>query len=153
MRLIVPAIAAHLIAVECVAHCSQKLTSYRLSHEVLQVHERGVELAGEPWALLAHLVTPDVAWIAPWRFSASAIVLPKTIFQEGLSEGDSRYFVVLVAADAYGRLKQSAGVDHAEQCNLLSPDLHHRIIERIDVFLAFKKRLLFGQSVSHSSGR
>lgn len=153
MRLIVPAIAAHLVAVECVAHRSQELAPYRLSHEVLQVHERGVELAGKPWALLAHLVTSDVTRIAPGRFSASAIVLPETIFQEGLPEGDSRYFVVLVASDAYGRLKQLPGIDHAEQCYLLFPDLHHRIVERIDVFLAFKKRLLLCQSFSHSSGR
>ena len=52
--------------------------------ELLQVHDRGVILAGKPSAALAFLGSAKIATVTTGRLSARAVVLPQAIFEEGL---------------------------------------------------------------------
>ncbi len=54
--------------------------------ELLQSHDRGIILAGEPTAALAFHGFAKIARVATGRLATRAVVLPQAVFEEGLGQ-------------------------------------------------------------------
>ena len=66
-----------IIAFSCkITHDATELPSDVLFKELLQVHDWGVILAGEPASALATLGSAKIATVATGRLAARAVVLP-----------------------------------------------------------------------------
>lgn len=52
--------------------------------EVAYIHYRSVVFSGEPASSLADLITSDVTAVPSRCLAPRAVVLPKTVFEEGL---------------------------------------------------------------------
>ena len=81
-------ISAKNFIVERISDDSAELPSEVVFKELLDVHHRGIVFGAEPLAPLATLRSPYVARVSTWCFLASAVVLPKTVFEEGLRQTD-----------------------------------------------------------------
>ena len=94
-------IASEVIVIQCLIDDADELFALVVGVELLDVHEAGVVLDGEPSATLANLGTPYVARIPSWRFTSCAIVLPQAVFTEGLREVYIHQFPVGLVAEGY----------------------------------------------------
>ena len=121
-----------------------KLVPKVVGEKLLDIHYRGKVFLGKPRAALAYLVPLYVARITPGSFTPDTIVLPKTLLQELLREGDLEEASVVLDSERLGGLKERVGVPDIEQGNALLPNVNHRAIESEDVFLARLLGLLFG---------
>ena len=79
-------IASEVIVIQCLIDDADELLAQVVCVELLDVHEAGIVLDGEPAATLAYLGTSYVARIPSRRFASRAIVLPQAVFTEGLGE-------------------------------------------------------------------
>ena len=81
-------ISAKNFIVERISDDSAELPSEVFFEELLDIHNRGIILGAEPLTPLATLCSADVTWVSSWCFLASAVVLPKAIFEECLRQPD-----------------------------------------------------------------
>ena len=115
-------ISAKNFIVERISYDSAELPSEVLFKELFDVHYRGIIFGAEPLTPLATLWPADVAWVSSRCLTASAIVLPKTIFEECLRQTDLKESAVGTYRQSLGRCQQSPGVNDIEHCYLLLPD-------------------------------
>ena len=82
--------------------------------EVAYVHYRNVVFSGEPASSLAYLITSDVTAVPSRCLSPRAVVLPKTVFEEGPISlpvrADGRFFEVGLSQAT----EQTLGVDDTQ---------------------------------------
>ena len=94
-------VASEVVIIQRLVDDADELLSQVVRVELLDVHEAGVVLDGEPTAALAHLGSPYVARIPSWRFTSCAIVLPQAVFTERLREVYIHQFSVGLIAEGY----------------------------------------------------
>ena len=129
-------ISGEIFLVQSVSDNSAELPSEVLFKEFLDVHHRGIIFGAEPLTPLATLRPADVARVSSWCFFSSAVVLPKTIFEECLRQPDLKESAVGTYRQSFGRSKQCSSVNDIEHCYLLLPDAEHRVIERHYILLS-----------------
>ena len=81
-------ISGEIFLVQSVSDDSAELPSEVLFKELLDVHHRGIIFGAEPLTPLATLRSADVARVSSWCLTSCSIVLPKTVFEEGLRQTD-----------------------------------------------------------------
>ena len=81
-------ISTEIFLVKGISNYSAELPSEVLFKKFLDIHHRGIIFGAEPLAPLATLCPTDVARVSSWCFPSSAVVLPKTIFEECLRQTD-----------------------------------------------------------------
>ena len=113
-------ISAKNFIVERISYDSAELPSEVLFKELLDVHHRGIIFGAEPLTPLATLCPADVARVSSWCFLASAVVLPKTIFEECLRQPDLKESAVGTNRQSLRRCQQSPSVDDTERIQALS---------------------------------
>lgn len=130
---------------------TKELLTEWVRHEIFDVHNRSIVFSGEPTSTLALFGFAKVARITSRCFCSSAIVLPKTIFQERLRELDLRKLTVGWHADGDRRTEESPSVYDSQERYLLLPNFNHGVIESRDVFLTLLDGLLFGDICFHGA--
>ena len=137
--------------VECAADDPHEFLPKRICHELLDVHDRSIVFAAEPSATLPLFGTSEVARVASWHLSTSAIVLPQTILEERLRELHLRILAVGRQSNGHWGTEQPSSVDDTEKGYLLLPDFDHCIIESSDIFLSLFNGLLLGDLLRHDA--
>ena len=115
-------ISAKNFIVERISDDSAELPSEVVFKELLDIHHRGIIFGAEPLTPLATFRPADVARVTSRSLTTSAIVLPKTIFEECLRQPDLKESAVGTNRQSLRRSKQSPGVNDIEHCYLLLPD-------------------------------
>ena len=104
-------ISTEIFLVKGISNYSVELPSEVLFHKLLDIHHRGIIFGAEPLTPLATLRPADVARVSSWCLTASAVVLPKTIFEECLRQPDLKESAVGTYRQSLRRSQQSPGVD------------------------------------------
>ena len=135
-------ISTEIFLVKGISDDSAELPCEVLFKELLDVHHRGIIFGAEPFTPLATLCPTDVAWVSSRCLTTSAIVLPKTIFEEGLRQTDLKESAVGTYRQSFRRCQQSPGVDATEQRYLLLPEIGASTT-RAEISVTFVERFTF----------
>ena len=138
---------SEVFLIQRVSNYAAELPSEVLFKELFDVHHRCIIFGAEPFAPLATLRSADVARVTSRSLTTSAIVLPKTIFEECLRQPDLKESAVGTYRQSFGRSKQCSSVNDIEHCYLLLPDAEHRVIECHYILLSSIDCLLLCYSI------
>ena len=72
--------------IKSIGNYAGKLLTEIISKELFYVHNRGVIFTREPTAATSDLFVSEVATVASRCLSFCAVVLPKSVFEEGLRQ-------------------------------------------------------------------
>lgn len=77
-------IIAEFVPVDGIGDNSEELLAERIRHELFEIHDGAIVFSRKTVTFFSDLWPSEVAAVSAWHLLARAIVLPYTIFEEGL---------------------------------------------------------------------